>query len=136
MRAIQEITLNDAKKAVDVAWELYKQAQKNVFEKKMTLDNKRQIIVRCRFAGGYGTRFDCGLTPGYQMRESNYGALKTWFKKTYPQVQLRPPQTKPNGNRMVNAYVGNFNFHLDVGRFKTLMNLLSRLLQSAMRARE
>lgn len=138
VRAIQEITVNDAKRAVDVAWDIYDEVRyKKVFKKPMTLSNGQKITVECNFGGDYRTRFDCGILPrSYQMQEKNYDALKDLFQEAYPQLDLRKPQRKSNQKQQINAVVGNFNFHLNVGHFKTQMNLLYHLLQSAMRARE
>ena len=129
MRAIKTITLDDAERAINVAWELYEESdpKQPYYNELMTMDNGKQVNVGCTYRSN--NRFDCGLPPFYQMSENDLNTLKGWFAQW---GSILPPVKKgKNNNLIANAVVGKFNFHLEIieEKLKLLTILLSRLLQ-------
>ena len=128
VQAIKRITLDDAKRAINVAWGLYEGSNTNqpYYNEQMTMDNGNTVNVGCTYRAN--DRFDCGLPPFYQMSEDDLNALKEWFSQW---GNILPPIKKgKNNNLIANAVVGKFNFHLEIEEeLKFLMMLLSRLLQ-------
>ena len=68
-----EITLEDAKRAINEAWELYEGSDPNqsyYYNKQMIIQNGDKVIkveVKCEYQTN--DRFNCGLLPFLQMSE-------------------------------------------------------------------
>ena len=134
-----QITLEDAKQAIRVAWNFYQEANSSdpkFYNERIVLTDGRRVNVGCRFRGSFGTRFDCDLPPGYKMPEKDFNELKKWFETTFPGFEMKPPEDK-RGSRFANTgkkggttSSKDFNFHVEIEKtVQLLMKLLSRLLQ-------
>ena len=139
----ETITVNDAKKIITAAWNLYVGVNLNVKLHTATvkLESGTNVVVTCRVSG---KRLDCQLPRGdYLLPESMADEVGNWFiTNIAPSGQYREPQDKPYGGRYANLYKVDsapkkiFNYHLEVDKwskenkeFKLLRMLLSRMLQ-------
>ena len=134
-----QITLEDAKQAIGVAWNFYQKADPSdpkFYNERIDLTDGRRVNVGCRFRGDFGTRFDCDLPSGNKMPEKDFNELKEWFEKTFPGYEMKTPEDK-YGSRFANTgkeggttFSKDFNFHVEIEKtVQLLMKLLSRLLQ-------
>ncbi len=140
----ETITVNDAKKIITAAWNLYVGVNLNVPVHTTTvkLESGTNVVVTCRVSG---KRLECPSWPqgDYLLPESMADEVGNWFiTNIAPSGQYREPQDKPYGGRYANLYKVDsapkkiFNYHLEVDKwskenkeFKLLRMLLSRMLQ-------
>ncbi len=79
----EAITVNDAKRAITTAWNLYVGANRHpqqTYTATVKLDNGEDIVATCIFRRMHGTRLDCGLPQGkYLLPESKADKVGSWF---------------------------------------------------------
>ncbi len=141
----ETITVNDAKKIITAAWNLYVGVNLKVKEHTATvkLESGTNVVVLCTVSG---KRLDCPHLPHYLLPESMADEVGNWFISDIAPSggEYRKPQDKSYGGHFANLYyksnapVKKFNYHLELEKskenkeksnFKLLRMLLSRMLQ-------
>ncbi len=143
----ETITVNDAKKTVTAAWNLYVGVDitKEFHTATVKLESGTNVVVKCIVRN---VRLDCQLPRGqYLLPKSMADEVGNWFLRTTPtqsggSKRYYEPKVKAYdlgmyANLYYNSGFDAFNYHLAIeedkaaekSNFKLLRMLLSRMLQ-------